>query len=109
VPPPHTGGGPSCEAAADEYVRAGPHPPADKKTSANEYGAILNAGKYFKHCGVPDSTEVLICAAIHHGHAVGVSVRTRPVEPMLEECVAKAVLGLEFPANERMDVTRTMF
>ena len=107
APPPHTGGGKSCEQAQEEYVAGNQSEGAS--TSAGSYGAVLNRGSYFKHCGVPDSTAIDICAAVLDGRAVGVTVRTSPADKGPADCIAEAVLGLSFPKNSKMDVTRTTF
>jgi hypothetical protein len=107
APPPHTGGGKSCEQAVDEYVAGGSS--KGESTSVGTYGAILNRGTYFKHCSVPDSTKIEICAAVLDGRAVGVTVRTNPADPTPADCIAKAVVALSFPKNSRMDVTKTSF
>ena len=103
--------GESCEAAVAAYrerVTMGDDSvPAD--ISAARYGAVLNRGSYFSHCGVPDSTAIHICAAVQNGRAVGVTVTTTPRNRAIERCVAGAVRGLSFPSHPRMDVTRTTF
>jgi hypothetical protein len=108
---PILGGGMSCEAAQNAYVEemsvGGPRGQAD--ITAGQYGAILNRGSYFGHCGVPDSTNLNICAAVQNGRAVGVSVTARPRSPGIERCVSSAVRGLSFPSHPKLDVTRTTF
>jgi hypothetical protein len=109
---PHTGGGKSCEQAQDEYVASHAPEPGERgpdRPSVDAYGAILNKGSYFKHCSVSHSTTIVICAAILDGRAVGVTVRTTPVEPGPADCIAEAVVGLTFPKNSLMDVTKTHF
>jgi hypothetical protein len=110
APMPHTGGGKSCEQAQKEYIDAAPHEgDKSKQPTAGTYGAILNRGSYFKHCSVPDTTTIQICTAIQNGRAVGITVRTQPVDPGPADCIAEAVLKLSFPENPRMDVTKTSF
>lgn len=111
APPPHSGGGKSCEQAQDEYVAAKERSDdrGSERPTADTYGNILNQGGYFKHCSVADSTKLEICAAILEGRAVGVTVRTNPVEPKPADCIAEAVVKLTFPKNALMDVTRTRF
>jgi len=108
---PILAGGTSCEAAQAAYVEemniGGKKGPAD--ITAGQYGAVLNRGSYFAHCGVPNSMSVSICAAVQNGRAVGVSVYTKPRNGRISGCVAASVRGLRFPSNPRLDVTRTTF
>lgn len=112
---PHTGGGQSCEERVFAYTEtvdlkgernrdAGPPEP-----TSGQYGAVLNRGNYFAHCGVPNDTAIAICAAVRGGRAEGVTVRTKPPDSMRAECVAESVRGLTFPSGEKLDVTRTLF
>ncbi len=103
--------GTSCEAAIAAYrekisMGAG-NGPAD--LTAGQYGAVLNNGRYLNSCGVPDHMEVKVCAAVHNGRALGVTVRTRPGNTRVQRCVARAVRRLSFPSHPRMDVARTVF
>jgi hypothetical protein len=108
---PMLGSGMSCEAAQSAYVEemnvGGPRGQAD--LTAGQYGAILNRGAYFGHCGVPDSTHLNICAAVQNGRAVGVTVVTSPRDRRVESCVAASVRGISFPSHPKLDVTRTQF
>ena len=108
---PILGGGGSCEAAQNAYIEemsvGGPRGQAD--ITAGQYGAILNRGSYFGHCGVPNSTGLSICAAVQNGRAVGVTVIAKPRSPGIERCVSAAVRGLSFPSHPKLDVTRTTF
>ncbi len=108
-PPPNAGRGiQSCEAAVAAYNEdATSRAPAD--ITRAQYGAVLNSGSYFAHCGVPASMTVSICAAVRHGRAVGVTVTTQPKSSRARRCVASAVWGLSFPAHPKLDVTRTVF
>ncbi len=110
APLPHTGGGKSCEQAQKEYIDAAPHEgESSKQPTVGTYGAILNRGSYFKHCSVPDSTQIQICTAIQNGRAVGVTVRIQPVDSGQADCIAEAILKLSFPVSAGMDVTKTLF
>jgi hypothetical protein len=104
-------GGKSCSAAIASYresiVMGKNGMPAD--ITAARYGAVLNRGTYFSHCGVPDTMRLHICAAVQNGAAVGVTVTTDPGSARVASCVAAAVRGLSFPSHPRMDVTRTTF
>ena len=108
---PILGGGMSCEAAQARYVEeisvGGPRGQAD--ITRAQYGAVLNRGGYFSHCGVPESMGVSICAAVQNGRAVGVTIVTKPPNPRIQSCVAGAVRRMSFPGNPKLDVTRTYF
>jgi hypothetical protein len=105
-----SGGGRSCEAAIAAYreeMAMGGSTPAD--LTAARYGAVLNRGSYFAHCGVADDMKVKICAAVQNGRALGVTVTTTPGSADKARCIAQAVRGLAFPSHPRMDVTTTVF
>jgi hypothetical protein len=108
---PILGGGMSCEAARAAYVEemnvGGPKGPAD--ITGGQYGSILNSGRYFAGCGVPDSMGINICAAVQNGRAVGVTVVTTPRNPRIQSCIASGVRRLSFPSHPKLDVTRTTF
>ncbi len=110
---PILAGGMSCEGAIAAYkgdeidIGSGQKHAAD--LTAGQYGAILNSGRYFAHCGVPDSMSISICAAVQNGRAVGVSVATKPRNGGIASCVASSVRGLSFPSRPNLDVTRTSF
>src|SRR5262245_15490298 len=52
APPPHAGGGKTCEQAQEEYVAATETSKSSEQPSAGAYGAVLNRGTYFKNCSV---------------------------------------------------------
>jgi hypothetical protein len=108
---PILAGGMSCEAAQAAYVEeikvGGAKGPAD--ITGGQYGAILNRGSYFAHCGVPESMSINICAAIQNGRAVGVTVNTNPRDGRIAGCIGQGVRGLSFPSHPKLDVTRTSF
>jgi eukaryotic-like serine/threonine-protein kinase len=108
---PILSGGMSCESAVARYNEeiniGGPKGPAD--ITAGQYGAVLNRGSYFSHCGAPSSMAISICAAVQNGRAVGVTVVTNPRNGRVAGCVAASVRGLHFPSNPRLDVTHTSF
>jgi eukaryotic-like serine/threonine-protein kinase len=108
---PILGGGQSCESAQAAYVEemsmGGPKGQAD--LTAGQYGSVLNRGSYFGHCGVPESTNLSICAAVQNGRAVGVTVVAKPRDRRIEACVAAGVRGLSFPSHPKLDVSRTNF
>ncbi len=107
---PILGGGQSCESAQAAYVEemsmGGPKGQAD--LTAGQYGAVLNRGSYFGHCGA-DSLGISICAAVQNGRAVGVTVTTKPRDKRAESCISAGVRGLSFPSHPKLDVSRTNF
>jgi eukaryotic-like serine/threonine-protein kinase len=107
---PILGGGQSCESAQAAYVEEmSMSGGGQKDLTAGQYGAVLNRGSYFAHCGVPDSTNLNICAAVQNGRAVGVTVTAKPRDRRIESCVAAGVRGLSFPSHPKLDVSRTNF
>jgi hypothetical protein len=60
-------------------------------------------------CDVGSGTQIDICAAIRQGRAEGVSVCLEPADTEAGDCLARAVRGLEFPVQERLDLTETSF
>jgi hypothetical protein len=77
--------------------------------SRDTYAAILERGSYFSACSVPAGIAVEICAAVRNGRAVGVTVISRPLDARVNACIRGRVASLPFPANARLDVTRTRF
>lgn len=110
---PILSGGMSCEGAIAAYkgdeVTIGGGPKVQADLTAGAYGAILNKGTYFAHCGAPDDMQINICAAVQNGRAVGVSVSVKPSNPGVASCIAGGVRGLSFPSRPNLDVTRTSF
>lgn len=107
---PILGGGQSCESAQAAYVEEmSMSGGGQKDLTAGQYGAVLNRGSYFGHCGVPESTNLSICAAVQNGRAVGVTVVAKPRDRRIESCVSAGVRGLSFPSHPKLDVSRTNF
>lgn len=101
----------SCEAAIarnrEELTIGGPRGPADVTRDA--YASILENGRYLSACSIPERTVFEVCAAVQNGRAVGITVASNPPSTAVNSCVRRAVSGLKFPANPRLDVTRTRF
>jgi hypothetical protein len=97
---PILAGGMSCESAQAAYVEemtiGGAKGPAD--ITGGQYGAVLNRGSYFAHCGVPEDMSINICAAIQNGRAVGVTVVTKPRDPRIASCISQGVRAWAFRA-----------
>jgi len=107
---PHTGGLKSCEEVMLE-VTSGAMKIAggNREVTANQYGAVLNRGSYFKHCGVPDDSRIHICSVIHRGQLLGLTVRTLPAAPAHADCIAAGVRTLSFPDGAGVDISQTTF
>ena len=89
--------------------RAGKPPPEHDEELTN----ILNHGSYLNDCGVPESADVAICAAIVEGKAREgerrVADRGRHSERKAD-CLADLVGKMSFPsARETMSITKTRF
>jgi hypothetical protein len=101
----------SCEsvlaAASDEMDLTAARGAPD--LSRDAYAPILEKGTYLSACSIPDGTGLEICAAVREGHAIGVTVVTRPSDARVSACVRRVVGSLTFPASRRLDVTRTRF
>ena len=108
---PQLAGGISCEAAINAYneeITIGGGKGKADLTRA-QYGAVLNSGSYFGHCGAPSSMSINICAAVQNGRAVGVTVTTKPRNAGVSRCISGSVRKLSFPSHPKLDVTRTGF
>jgi hypothetical protein len=101
----------SCEAAIarnrEEVTIGGPRGPADITRGA--YASILENGRYLSGCSIPERTVFEVCTAVQNGRAVGITVASNPPSAAVNSCVRSAVSRLKFPANPRLDVTRTRF
>ena len=101
----------SCREARAAYVerwqmKAGGVAP---DVSRGHLSSVLGSGNYVKACGVPESYEVHICAAIQNGRVRGATVTTEPWSTPLVRCLDKRVRKLSFPRSSRMDITKTVF
>jgi hypothetical protein len=98
-------GGMSYEAALasnnQEIAIGGPKAGPDL-SDAQLAGPMKNA-TFLGGCGAPDSMKVTVKVAIKMGRAVGVSVYTSPPNQGVASCVDRAVRGLAWPANPKMD------
>jgi hypothetical protein len=71
-------------------------------------GPMRNAS-FLNSCGAPNSMKVTVRVAIKMGRAVGVSVYTNPPNSGVAACVDRAVRGLSWPANGKMDSFTTTY
>lgn len=102
---------PSCESAADtanQIVDLGAGRGAPDLTR-DAFAAVLENGSYLRSCAIPARTALEVCAAVQDGKVVGITVTSAPRDPAINACVRRAVAGLRFPRNSRLDVTRTRF
>lgn len=110
-PAPAAGPITSCEAAVarnnEQITLGGPRAPADITREA--YASILQNGRYLAGCRIPERSVFEICAAVKDGRAVGITVVSTPASAELNACVRRAVAGLQFPSNPKLDVTHTRF
>ncbi len=74
-----------------------------------QLAAPLRNASFLGSCGAPDSMKVTVRVAIRMGHAVGVSVYTNPPSSGVAACVERAVRGLNWPANPKMDSMTTTY
>jgi len=102
---------PSCEAAAasanDTIDMQGARGAPDLTRDA--FAAVLENGSYLNRCEIPARTALDVCAAVQNGKVVGISVTSTPRSSHINACVRRAVVGLRFPSNARLDITRTRF
>jgi hypothetical protein len=69
----------------------------------------MRNASFLGSCGAPNSMKVTVRVAIRMGHAVGVSVYTNPPNPQIASCVDRAVRGLAWPVNAKMDSLTTTY
>lgn len=102
----------SCEAAmagANEEMDLTKSARGAPDVTRGAYASVLERGSYLLPCGVPAGMALDVCAAVQDGHAVGVTVVTRPANAGVAACVRNAVAAIAFPRSPRLDVTRTRF
>ncbi|HEY2517648.1 MAG TPA: hypothetical protein VGI39_42555 [Polyangiaceae bacterium] len=104
-------GGMSYEAAIagnNQQVTIGQAAGGPDLTDNQLAGPMRNAS-FLGSCGAPDSMKVTVRVAIKMGRAVGVSVYTNPASPGVASCVDRAVRGLAWPVNPKMDSFTTTY
>jgi hypothetical protein len=102
----------SCEAAiagANEEMDFSKSSRGAPDVTRGAYAAVLDRGSYLLPCGVPAGMTLDVCTAVRDGHAVGITVVTRPANGGVAACVRNAVAAIVFPKSPRLDVTRTRF
>lgn len=73
------------------------------------YRALLAQGSYLLDCEGAYESDVSLCVAVADGRVSGVTVRTDPPRPEVEECLRDAVSALSFEPNLGFDVTEVTF
>lgn len=102
--------GKSCEKAMDESsqnIDMGKK--GAKDLTADQLGAPIRSSAYFSSCGLPDSSKAEICATVHKGKPVGVSVRVTPQSNKTAACIDRATRKLAFPVSDNTDQVKQTF
>jgi hypothetical protein len=60
-------------------------------------------------CGAPDDMKFTIKVAIKLGKPIGVTVATDPPNASFAACVSRAVRGLRWPSNPKLDSFTTTY
>lgn len=103
-------GGKSYEAALasnNQQITMGQNTGPDL-TDAQLSRPLQNAA-FISGCGAPNSMKVTVKVAVQNGRAVGVSVYTTPSDSGVSACIDRAVRGLGWPSNPKMDFTTTTY
>jgi hypothetical protein len=75
----------------------------------SQLGGPMRNASFLNSCGAPESMKVTVRIAIRMGRAVGVSVYTNPANQGVAACVDRAVRGLAWPVNGKMDSFTTTY
>ncbi len=89
-------------ASNNTEIAVGGKPSGPDLTDSQIGGPMRNAA-FIDGCGASSSMKVTVRVAIKMGRAVGVSVSTNPPSPGVASCVDRAVRGIAWPANPKMD------
>jgi hypothetical protein len=109
---PVSSGLPSCESFAETASQGIDFDDAHARSPdlpAEAFSRVLNQGGYLSGCSIPDRTALDICVAVQASQVRGVSVQTRPHDPRVSACVARAAARLRFPHSPHLDIARTHF
>ncbi len=102
--------GKSCEKAQDENpqeIKMGGK--QTKDLTAEQLGAPMKTSSFMSGCGLPDSSQAEICAAVKNGKPLGVSVKVSPQNNKVASCIDRSVRRLSFPKSEKLDVVKQTF
>lgn len=93
--------GPGCEGARRQFV--------GREFLEEEDPAVLrllNEQSRYLHCK-PELMSLRICALVHKGRAIGVTVQTEPPSRPIGVCAAIVAKTLTYPRNAKPQVVRT--
>jgi len=102
--------GKSCEKAIDENpqeIKMGGK--QTKDLTAEQLGQPMKTSSFMSGCGLPDSSNTEICAAVKNGKPLGVSVKVNPSNNRVAACIDRSVRKLSFPKSEKLDVVKQTF
>ena len=102
--------GKSCEKAIDENpqeIKMGAK--QTKDLTAEQLGAPMKTSAFMNGCGLADSANAEICAAVKNGKPLGVSVKVNPANNKVAACIDRSVRKLSFPKSEKLDVVKQTF
>jgi hypothetical protein len=103
--------GKSCEKAMDENPQTidmgkkGSKPDLTKE----QLGKPMQNSTFMGSCGLADSANADICAAVKNGKVLGVSVKVTPSNNKVAACIDKATRRLSFPSSDKLDVVKQHF
>ena len=80
-----------------------------KDLTADQLGAPMKSSGFMSGCGLPDSSNAEICAAVKQGKPLGVSVKVNPSNNKIAACIDRSVRKLSFPKSEKLDVVKQTF
>jgi hypothetical protein len=103
------GAGSSKPMTYDEAIAANPQEVhAGEKSGPDLTDEQLSApmkavGQFLVNCGAPDDMKLVIKVAVKLGKPVGVTVETDPPNSGIASCLDRAVRGLRWPSNPKLD------
>ncbi len=103
--------GKSCEKAMDENPQTIDMGKKNSKPDLTneQLGAPMRNSTFFGKCGLPDSANADICAAVKQGKVLGVSVKVTPSNNRVAACIDKSTRKLSFPQSDKLDVVKQHF
>jgi hypothetical protein len=103
--------GKSCEKAMDDNPQTIDMGKKNSKPDLtnDQLGQPMRNSTFFSGCGLADSANADICAAVKQGKVLGVSVKITPNNNKVAACIDKATRKLPFPQSDKMDVVKQHF